>query len=75
MTYNALVEAIIAGADRTELPAGYPLPVDQVTGIPWWKINMTMIFVVPGWKEHQRQRLMAELIPIMNWLLAGRVAK
>jgi len=49
----------------------YPLPIDPISGIPWWKINIAFIFTLPGWHDFQSHKSMDTLIPILNWLHNG----
>lgn len=44
------------------------LPIDPVSGLPWYLINWALIFRLDGWREFQSQKSMRELIPVMRWM-------
>lgn len=46
-------------------PPGYPLP-RTASGVPFWMINLALIHTVPGWRDWQAKRDMAQIIPVIE---------
>lgn len=66
--------------DHRDMPAfrddrreGYPLPCDPVSGTGWWRFNMLLCLSLEGYAAWQAQKLMAELIPTIRWLIYGPI--
>jgi hypothetical protein len=45
-------------------PAPYPLPKTEC-GVAYWRINLALSEIVPGWAEWQRLRDMTAIIPVI----------
>lgn len=53
---------------------GYPLPIDPVTGMAWWRFNLAFCGLSSVWSAWQADRRMDDLIPVLRWLLHGSIA-
>lgn len=52
-------------------PAGYPLPWCERLDMPYFRVNMLLIFSRQGWSEWQARKSMAEIIPVIDDLLGA----
>ncbi len=52
-------------------PSGYPLPWCDVLDAPYWQINIQLCSLSADWKSFQRGRAMADVIPVIDRLIAG----
>lgn len=50
-------------------PEKYPLPWCDKTDEPYWKINWSLCDYRRGWRDWQAEKKMAEIIPVIDWLL------
>lgn len=53
---------------------GYPLPCDPVTGVAWWRDNYILCIYLPGWSSWQKDKRMAEIIPVLRCLKYGFIS-
>lgn len=46
-------------------PPSYPLPLTS-QGVAYWQVNLALCSTVPGWREWQTGREMAQIIPTIE---------
>ena len=50
-------------------PSGYALPWCERLDTPYWQINFMLCIKVKGWREKQKGKAMAEVIPWIDGLV------
>jgi hypothetical protein len=56
-------------------PDKYPLPWCEEFDIPYYQVNLWLVFNVPGWAEKQAHIPMSEIIPWIDELIERKELK
>lgn len=59
------------GCDRPIYPSDYPLPIEPISGVAYWQLNIMLCREVPGWMSFQAEKPMTEVIPVIDRIVAN----
>jgi hypothetical protein len=58
---------------RDAVIQGYPLPIDPISGLGWWRFNLCLCFFSTEWSAWQSSRRIDDIIPVLRWIIHGSV--